>query len=513
MPQHPHPRHCRGLAEALVLVPLLLIGAGLAVVKSHSHRVYGGYVQRVDPAPFAVAREHFAITGVSVLDPAGDEMLPDRTVVVDRGRIVSVARASDVPADARVIDGRGRYLVPGLVDAHVHLRKQPNDLLLYIANGVTHVRDLAGSEADLALREALRGERIGPRLTVASPLLFSGGPVKSRWEAFVSPRMSAGAAADAEALVASLIDAGYDAIKTYADLDLDTYRAINRAAAARGLHTVGHLPDGFDLAELATTHQRELAHVEELIKGLQREFRTLARDDYSTAFPGFVMARADAIIDDLLANDITVNSTLWLADVVGDQVFDLPDALRRIELEYANPAMVEGSPYVAAMGWLPETNMFVAPADTSADEEARIRGLWAAREAAHRVLCRRMVERGVRITAGTDATSHLAIAGFSLHDELASLVECGMTPADALRAATSVPAALMHSEAGSIAPGRRADLILLSANPLEDIRHTRRIEAVVADGRYLDRATLDKLLAAVREAHAASRKFDLSAYQ
>ncbi|MEE4278519.1 MAG: amidohydrolase family protein [Halieaceae bacterium] len=199
--------------------------------------------------------------------------------------------------------------------------------------------------------------------------------------------------------------------------------------------------------------------------------------------------------------------------MVGDQAFDLVDALRAIELEYANPAMVEGSPHVPEMGWLPETNQFVMPVDTPPAVEARTRAQWAAREDAHFVLCRRMVERGVRISAGTDATSHLVIPGFSLHDELQSLTRCGMSPADALKTATVVPDALMDGDAGFIAPGRRADLLLLSANPLEAIANTRRIEAVVADGRYLDRLMLDRMLEAVRDAHAASRKFDLPAYR
>lgn len=512
-PTHGSWRRSRGTATLALLLPLL----ALAVVKSHSQRVYGGYVKKVDPAAFMTERSRIAISHVAVLDPTGERMLPDRNVLIEDGLIVAIEPGStaseSLAAGLQVVDGRGRYLIPGLVDAHVHLRKQPNDLLLYLANGITQVRDLAGSKADLALREAIENGRPGPRLTVASPMLFSGGFIKARFDAFVSPRRNAGSPGRAEALVDSLIDDGYDAIKTYADLDLDAYHAINRTAAARGMHTVGHLPDGFELADLATTQQREIAHIEEIIKVLQREYRALDRDDYADAFPAFVGSRADAIIDDLLAQGILVTTTLWLSEVIGDQAFDLTDALRRIVLEYANPAMVQGSPFVPEMGWLPETNMFVQPADTSEDERDRIRGLWAARAEGHRVLCRRMVERGVSLLAGTDATSHLTIAGFSLHDELESLVGCGLTPAGALRAATAVPDAFMQNDAGFIDVGRRADLVLLSANPLEDIRHTRRIEAVIADGRYRNRAELDRMLEAVRDAHAASRKFDLSAYQ
>lgn len=498
--------------RALVLLLVLALLA-LALVKSHVHRIFGGYVERVDPGAFRVERARIAITGVGVLSPDGENMLEDRTVVIEGGRIVSVEEGSRPIDAARLVDGRGKFLIPGLVDAHVHLRKQPNDLLLYVANGVTHVRHFSGTEADLEMRREIENGRIGPRLYVTSPLLFTAGPVSGWFAEFTEPRFNVRRAADAEAVVRTMAAAGYDALKTYADIDLDVYGAINRAAAEIGMHTVGHLPAGLRLEELAVTEQREIAHIEELVKPLQIEYRASGGRDYGNEFPEFVAGRADAIIDDLLANDITVNSTLWLMEAVGQQAFDLKAALRALPLEYANPAMVEGSPYVPAVGWLPGRNQFESPSDSSPETRARIERSWEARAEAHRVLHRRMVERGVRIVAGTDATSHLVIAGFSLHDELESLVRNGMTPAQALRAATATPAALMGSDAGAIKPGRRADLVLLSGNPLDDIENTTSIEAVVVDGRLLDRKMLDRMLAAVREAHAASRKFDLRAYQ
>jgi hypothetical protein len=429
-------RRRRALAVAALTVVLVVVVLPLALVKSHLHRIYGGYVARVDADAFALAPTPIAITDVSVLSADGASMVPGQTVIIDGGRIVAVAPDAAVPAGARTVDGRGRYLIPGLIDAHVHLRRQPNDLLLYLANGVTHVRDLAGSPADLALRGEIEQGRIGPHLTVASPLLFSAGPVDGWIGEFIGPRRNVGGPGRAEAVVRALVDDGYDAIKTYANIDLETHRAVTAAAARAGIHTVGHLPDAFPLAELASTRQRELAHIEEIVKALQREFAAQGRDDYREAFPAFVADRADAVIDDLLAQDITVNSTLWLMEVVGDQAFELEAALKRLPLEYANPAMVQGSPYTKAVGWLPGRNQFESPADLGEEERLAIQASWDARAQAHRVLTRRMVERGVRIVAGTDATSHLVIAGFSLHDELQSLVRNGMTPAQALRAAT-----------------------------------------------------------------------------
>ncbi len=234
--------------------------------------------------------------------------------------------------------------------------------------------------------------------------------------------------------------------------------------------------------------------------------------NYSDEFASFVESRADAIIDDLLASDITVNSTLWFMEIVGAQAFDLKNQLKAIPLEYANPAMVEGSPY-APMGWMPGRNKFEETADTTPEDRTAIERSWEARADAHRILFRKMVQRGVRIIAGTDATVNLVIPGFSLHNELESLTRNGMTPAQSLRAATVTPARLMKSNEGIIEAGRRADLVLLTANPLNDITNTKTIEAVILGGRYLDRERLDEMLESVKEANASSRKFDLELYQ
>ncbi len=497
----------RGVITPIVIASLL----ALSLVKIHIHRIYGGLVERVDHTQFQAETQLIAIKDVSVLSPNGEEMLEGRTVVIDEGKILEISDG-EAPAGARIINGEGKFLIPGLIDSHVHLRRQPNDLLLYIANGVTQVRDLAGSKEDIALRREIENGRIGPKIYVASPLLFTASKIEGWGNQLIGPRLNVGNAKRAEKVVAGLVDDGYDALKTYANMDVDTYRAVNKAAAEIGIHTVGHLPFDLTLDELAITQQQELAHIEEIIKPLQGEYAALGVDNYNEEFPEFVSRRADAIIDDLLANDITVNSTLWLSEVIGEQAFDLESWLTKLPLEYANPAMVEGSPYVK-VGWLPGRNQFEQPRDTPAAEREDIEGAWLARAEAHRVLYKKMVERGVRIIAGTDATTHLMIAGFSLHEELESLTRNGMTPAQAIRAATATPAKLMKRNSGVIDAGRPADLVLLSANPLEDINNTRNIDAVFQNGRLMDRVLLDQMLEAVKDAHASSRKFDLRVYQ
>jgi imidazolonepropionase-like amidohydrolase len=515
-----------GAAEVMSMRKLILLAGGGSVLTVlaiaalaailgmiHVDRIWGGLVERVDPGRFQVDSELIVITDVSVLAPNGAEMLAPRTVVIDQGKIAAISTTTPALETARTVDGSGLYLVPGLIDSHVHLRRQPNDLLLYLANGVTAVRDLSGSASILDWRDEVdRGERVGPRISVASPLLYTTSRARGWFRGATEPRQNVITPAGAAAIVSWLKSQGYDALKLYSDIDPEVFRAINSAARDAGIHTVGHLPFAFSLEELNTTELQEIGHIEELIKKLQDEFDADVHGPYQEAFPAFVAERSDAVIDPIIENDIAINTTLWLMEVIGNQAFDLRAELRRIPLEYANPGMIEGSPYVSALGWLPGRNAFEVTESVSAEERDRIEASWEARAEAHRILFRRMVERGVRLTAGTDATTHLMIPGFSMHEELASLVRNGMSPAEALRAAGGVSAQLIGVDSGVVEPGRNADLILLTANPLEDIHNTMAIEAVIADGRLFDRATLDAMLDSVERANSDSRTIPIDEF-
>ena len=248
------------------------------------------------------------------------------------------------------------------------------------------------------------------------------------------------------------------------------------------------------------------------MKKLRDEFSQEYPEKPWTEFPDYVSSRAEQIIHDILENEITINTTLWFSEVVGFQAFDLQTQLSSIELEYANPAMIEGSPYVSAVGWLPGRNAFEVEEPIDQERRVRIEQYWAAYSEAHRVLFRSMVPAGVTFVAGTDATTHLVVPGFSIHDELISLVRNGMTPAESLRSATAIPAKMIGSDAGVIEPGRAADLVLLSENPLDDISNTKSIEAVVVRGRIYERDKLEGMLAGVLSANASSRNRDISAY-
>jgi len=491
----------------------ILVTAYLLWFKNGVNFIYGAHTEVVDHTVFATPIELTAITNVNVLSPDGQTMLPNRTVVVDGGQISSITTDGILPANAVIIDGRGKYIIPGLVDSHMHLMKSPNDLLLYVANGVTHVRDLGGPPELLKLREEIEQGRVGPRMFVTSPPMNTKGLIEGAFFELISFHKTTRTVEQAKSMAKNFVEQGYDAIKTY-HLDMPSYRAVNELAADLGVPTTGHFPLTLELSELAVTQQKEVAHIEEIVRVLIREFGSI-NDKGSDAFYAHVEARSDDIIDDLLANDITVNSVLWFMESIIDQFSNLEAALKAVPIEYANPGLVEGSNDVEGyeIGWLPGYNQFEAVNDVSEERYKRNEIFWQARERAHHILLKAMARRGVRLIAGTDSGGSLVVPGFSIHDELQSLNLGGMSLAQTLATATKNPAELMNSNAGTIEAGRRADLLILNKNPLVDIENTRAIDTVILNGRVFDRDQLDAMLAAVKQANENSRKVNIDKYR
>lgn len=497
----------------LLACAVILVTAYLLWFKHGVNFIYGAHTEEVDHTVFASPVELTAITDINVLSPDGQTMLADRTVVIDGGKIISVTVDGIVPANATIINGRGKYMIPGLVDSHAHILKSPNDLLLYVTNGVTHIRDLGGPAERLQIRDEIEQGRVGPRMFVASPPIDSMGLFEGAFWEFITFHKNTHDVEHAKSMVKEFAKQGYDAIKIY-HLDMPSYRAVNELAAELSVPTTGHFPLTMELSELAVTQQKEVAHLEEIVRVLIREFGSI-NDKGSDAFYAHVEARSDDIIDDLLENDITVNSVLWFMESIHDQFSNLEVALQEVAIEYANPGLVEGTKDSEEfkVGWLPGYNQFEATSDPSQEIYKKNDIFWKAREKAHHILLEAMVRRGVNIVAGTDSGANLVVPGFSIHDELRSLNLAGMSPAQTLATATKNPAKLMNSNAGIIEAGRRADLVILNKNPLIDIENTRTIDTVILNGRVFDRSQLDAMLEAVKEANANSRKINIDKYQ
>ncbi|MGE0555562.1 MAG: amidohydrolase family protein [Gemmatimonadales bacterium] len=435
-----------------------------------------------------------AFVGVAVIDMVDEQVQRDRTVVVWDDRIVAVGPRSEVPIppDARRIEGRGRFLIPGLTDAHVHFRADTAVnaalLRLHLSYGVTSVLNLSGRPEVLAAKRAVAdGALLGPTI-------YSSGPIHDD---------STLTFADGERLVEEEAAAGYDFVKVYNRLSRPAYWGMISAARRVGIPVVGHVVrsldgDGFagcDEARIVcrcehcfettlTSGQRAIVHMEEVQYGFFRShaFRhpvPLAR--MRPAIPGLARRVAES--------GIWVIPTLEVYRNIPRQLDSLDAVLARPEMRYMPRAMTDrwrrdSNPYLESM--TPD----VVPGFR--ESYALLAELTLAFQRA-----------GVRLLAGTDVGVPSVIAGLGLHWELQHLVEAGLTPWEALATATRLPGEFLGRGAfGTIRSGQRADLILLDANPLDAIANTLRQAGVMARGRWLDGPTVAGMLRELAEAGA-----------
>lgn len=420
-----------------------------------------------------------AITHVTVID--GTDSMPryDQTVVVRGNRIVSVAPSAmaRIPPGARVVEGSGKYLIPGLWDMHVHTTVvRGRDVLpLYVANGVTGVRDMAGDWDTLTAwrRDIAQGRLVGPRIVASGPYLEG--------DLIPIPHILARTPDEARAAVDSLVRMGVDFVKVHGRLTPETYYAIARRARERGIPFTGHVPRTVGAGNASDSGQRSIEHLLTIpvdctpaeSVALRPRFTVQAAlgrcssEDVAPLYARFV--RNGTWVTPTFTAQYEIAA--WPSRALpGDSLAHyLPDSLRR---------------YVAAIFPMPDS---IPP---------------GADEVGYAVLAKRIAQvaamhrAGVRILAGTDAPLRNSPPGFGLHEELTLLARGGLSPIDILRAATLEPARYLGAldSLGTIEPGKLADLVLLDANPLTDIRNTRRIAAVIANGQLFDAKDRDRLL-------------------
>jgi imidazolonepropionase-like amidohydrolase len=452
-------------------------------------------------ALFAQQPKPLAITGVTVIDVATGAAAPNRTVLVRGDRIAAVGKTGEVavPADAETLDATGKFLIPGLWDMHVHIAG-PDYLKLFLANGVTGVRDMHAffPEATLRMRDLVHdGQMSGPRIVAAGALI--DGP-----QAFWPGAIKATTPEEGRDAVRKLKEKGADFIKVYDSLRPAVYRAIAAESKAQGLPFVGHVPRSITLAEASDAGQHSVEHLTGLAlacSARERQLRreagaALAKADNSGAAFALVFrfqvqaldsydeAKARALFAKLKQNQTYQTPTLTVLRALAS--LDDPKFTADPRLKYM--------PSYLTRGWSVE-NMPKERRPTKDDMTAR-RAFY---EKSLKVVAA-LREAGVPILAGTDTTNPYCFPGFSLHDELELLVtKCGFTPLQALQTATTEPAKFFgrEKELGAAESGKRADLLVLDADPRADIKNTTKIHAVIANGRLLRRAALDALLAEV----------------
>ena len=491
----------RILGVFLLLNVLGAIGAFVVIDRSIVD-MFGGRTPVIALEPSRNTPERYVLANVQVLEPGSEQFSAPMDVMIENGVIADLGPGLAQRAGVPVIDGEGRYLMPGLTDSHVHLWNSQNDLALYLAYGVTQIREMHGLSHHLDWRDQIAdGDLLGPDIFVVAAQIATYDFAEAVWQSWTSKRNVARTPEAADQMVRDLAAQGYDAVKASSYLSHSGYEAVSAASEDVGIPLVGHIPVAARLDDLWASNQSEVAHVEELIKGLDRDF-----GGYGVSSAGeyldYVMAHRDAVAQHMIDNEIVLASTLALVSSFAQQKTDTEDALATAPVGLVNPGVAEGQ----AMGWLPDVNIYSVPQQYRSDGwEDRYQTYWNAYGQAQQLMFEAALAAGVPMVAGTDANVPVMAPGYSLHQELEALVLAGMSPAQALESATGTPGRFMDWNTGRVLPGFRANLVLLNANPLEDIRNTRAVEAVMMHGEFLTRSDLDALVDAVEAANDSAR--------
>lgn len=448
---------------------------------------------------------------INVID-AKEGLQKNMTVLVKDNRIIKVAKAADMaPTGAKqTIVGTGKYLIPGLWDAHVHLvfteGLESSMFRLFLAHGVTSIRD-TGGQLKLVLPErekARKDPQNAPRVMVAGPLL-DGKPTVYDGSTPNNPHLGlgAGTVAEAEKNADEMIAAKVDLLKAYEMLTPEAFKAILAKGKAAGLPISGHVPLSMDVVEASDAGMSSMEHMRNLEFACASDWEDLLTTRQKMLFDGQEEVGSTlrrnihkAQRTHAVANQDAVRRTEVLKHLADNGTWQIPTF--SIMTAFSE-RFVTRRDWQRSFTYLPSEirdtwtkNSIAFARDTPEDPASKEYAKWMFDMVGY------MQEAGVEIMAGTDCPIFFLTPGYSLHEELALLVKAGMTPLQAIGAATTKPAAYfkLDKELGLIQEGFFADLVVLDANPLEDIRNTIKINAVIRDGKLHDRAALDVLLTA-----------------
>jgi len=449
--------------------------AGASVVLG----IGGGALARAKDSP------PIAIESVSIIPMDTERIIADVTVLVDEGRVRAMGPAGfvSVPPDATRVDGRGQFLVPGLWDMHVHFEGPPVVLGKFLAAGVTGVRVMWGSATHVDYRQRVAaGELVGPELYVAGTIVEGEPPPELRDVIPTEGRALVSSHADGVRVVQRQAERGYDFIKVYNNVPTAAYEGVVAEATRLGLPVAGHVPFSVGLEGVLDAGQASIEHLRGYVWHLVPED---ARRQPGADLRTRTLAWADGDPNRLrkLASR-TRDAGVWNVPTLAVRMVMEPEPTLQAYLssEAATRLSEERRTFYTERRRIPWLSNF-----TDEDFVTAAEGF-----AMGNALIRALVDVGGGVMAGTDTPP----LGFALHRELEELVDAGLTPYQTLKTATRNPARFLarHDGTGMVTVGSPADLLLVEANPLEDISNIRRISGLVRQGRWYDRAQLDQLL-------------------
>lgn len=471
------------------------------------------------PATSQSQSQPVAITHVTVIDATGAPAQPNMTVVITGDRITQIGKKVSVPKHAQLLDATGKFLIPGLWDMHIHIHRTDEPLLL-IANGVTGVRLMGGVPEYYKMRRQVEsGKALGPRMVIASRLLDGPDPRKlpppapgdtageaEEWQGMVDgglPRARiVSNQADAKQAVAMSREEGADFIKIHDELSREAYFALVEESKKQGFVFVGHVPTGVSAAEASDAGQKSIEHLQGILTGCTTDESELrAATEEALLKPPEQRAQGMLAVQRRTVETFRADDCASLAArLVQNQTWQCPTLVSRLgirELSSRSDELLKYVPVALRVRWQRQLASYRDPPS----EEQEVSKMLDQKLAEAIGIMRRA---GVKFLAGTDVGPAYKFAGFTLHDELTELNKAGFTPMETIQSATRNAAVFLgkDEDLGTIEKGKLADLVLLDANPLEQISNTRKIDAVMVKGRLLDRKALDDLLAQVAAANA-----------
>lgn len=389
---------------------------------------------------------HFVIKGINLIPMTEEKIVPDMSIYISEGIVKQIDHYENLnlPKGVTVIDGEGKYLTPGFSDMHVHIH-YPNDLNLFIANGVTTVRNMWGTPAILEMKDNIKEKNIiGPEIFTTGPLIDGAG---AYWDnSFILEDKKS-----VRDIITGMKSSGYDFIKVYDKLLPDVYNEILEVSNEIGIPVVGHVPKRVDMETALNSGQQSIEH-----------------------FKGY-----DYLSKDQTANiEETISNSVWNCPTI---VVHKTYALLKNKRKEIIPELKYIDPYTKKM-WINRNTVNFKYRD-----DMKFLNV--------------LYKKGALIVSGTDANNAFVISGFSLHEEFELLYESGLTPYEVLLTTTVNPAKMLgvYERAGTIEVGKDADLVLLDKNPLEDITNTKTISGVISKGEYISKKKIEDILNRVEE--------------
>jgi imidazolonepropionase-like amidohydrolase len=443
------------------------------------------------------------IKDVTVIDATGVPARSGMSVEIDKGQITRIKKSIRAPKGSTVIDGSGKFLIPGLWDMHVHITAPEIFFPLLVANGITGVREMYTGTPVQTIRQWQTRPGV-PRIIAPG---FLDGPMMLNNGAPPPGAFAVANAEQARYAVRALAASGVDFLKVYNSLPRDAYFAIADEARAAGIPFAGHVPEAVSNAEASDAGQLSEEHLINMML------------DCSTNADALRAARIATMTSDKITGEARLRALAWpdpeglfdtyseekaarlFAKFVTNGTWQTPTLVvlagfaRARDDSFTHDARRRFLPRQWTDSWDPRATFYLRDL-TPQDYEALL-GRMQALLARYKKLVGDMRKAGVEFLAGTDASGwNPVLPGFGLHEELALLVESGLTPMEALQAATRNPARYLNrlGEMGTVEVKKAADLVLLNANPLENIRNTERIEAVIMRGRYYSRKDLNQMV-------------------